>query len=246
MLRSPTDFTLRAVVLAAGDGDRLAPHTDALPKPLLSLCGRPIINHVLDGLFAAGVRETTIVVGYHGEKIVKALGNVSPCGMKLRFVENERYELGNARSLWAARDAVRSDFVLAMGDHVSEPELTRAVVAGADGRHRLAVERADAGDARADEATRARVRDGRVVDLGKALADWNAFDTGTFWCTREIFDAVDVSGGRDGELGDLFGALARAGELDAVDVSGKRWIDIDTAGDLARAEAMLGADGRLA
>ncbi|HEY7801879.1 MAG TPA: nucleotidyltransferase, partial [Dehalococcoidia bacterium] len=198
-----------------------------------------------DGLFAAGVRETTIIIGYQGEKIVEALGNVSPCGMKLRFVENDRFELGNARSLWAARDAVRSDFVLAMGDHVSEPELTRAVVAGADRRHRLAVDRADGDDARADEATRVRVRDGRVVDLGKSLPDWNALDTGTFWCTPQIFDALDDQR-RDGELGDLFGMLARAGDLDAVDVSGRRWIDIDTAADLARAEAMLGADGRLA
>ncbi|MHB8375447.1 MAG: phosphocholine cytidylyltransferase family protein [Dehalococcoidia bacterium] len=236
---------MQTVILAAGDGDRLAPQTAALPKPLLPLRGRPIINHVLDGLFAAGVRDAAVVVGYRGEQVRAALANLSPCGMTLRFVENERYELGNARSLWAARDAVDGPFVLAMGDHLVESAVTRALVNRADGRCRLAVDRAGPGDTRAAEATLARVRGGRVIDLGKSLARWDALDTGMFWCTREIFGALDGRA-RDGELGDVFGTIARAGGLDAVDVTGRRWIDIDTREDLLRADGMLDADGRFA
>jgi choline kinase len=88
---------------------------------------------------------------------------------------------------------------------------------------------------------------GRVVDLGKGLADWNAIDTGAFWCTPRVFDVMTPKA-RDGEVGDVFAALARAGELEAVDVTGARWIDIDTAADLRRAEALLAreADGRVA
>ena len=235
---------MQAVILAAGDGDRLAPHTCLLPKPLVPLGGRPMLSHVLDGLAAAGVRDAVVVVGYRGGQVRAALAGRPP-GVTLRFVENERYELGNARSLWAARDAVTGPFVLAMADHVVEPEITRSLVDRADGRCRLAVDRADPGDARAAEATRARLRDGRVIDLGKSLAPWDALDTGMFWCTREVFGAIDGPA-RDGELGDAFAAIARAGGLDAVDVTGRRWIDIDTPDDLLRAETMLGADGRLA
>src|SRR5581483_6505270 len=174
-MRNQKRPSLQALILAAGDGDRLYPHTAARPKPLIRLCGRPIINHVLDGLYAAGVRRAT-------------LAELSPCGMSLRFVENEAYETGNARSLWAARDAVDGPFVLAMADHIVEPSLTRRLVCGAEGRCRLAIEHALHDDARADEATRALVQDGRVVDLGKSIETWNAFDTGTFWCTPSLFD----------------------------------------------------------
>jgi choline kinase len=238
---------MQAVVLAAGDGGRLHPLTAGVPKPLLKLHGRPILNHVLDALFAGGVDDVTVVVGYHGEQIRRALGNLSPCGVRIAFAENPDYLLGNARSIWAARHAVAAvpGFVLAMGDHLVEPSMVAALAAGAGGRCRLAVERAVPTDPRADEATLARVRDGRVLDLGKGLRDWNALDTGLFWCTPRLFEAMapDL---RDGEAGAVFAALAHAGQLDAVDVTGSRWIDVDTKDDLRAAEAIIGAHGRVA
>jgi choline kinase len=199
---------------------------------------------VLDALFDAGVGDATIVVGYRGSQIRDALEGVHPRGMALRFVENPAYGLGNARSIWAARDAMPRDcgFVLAMADHLVEPALTSALVDRADGRCRLAVDRAAPGDPRSGEATRARVHDGRVVDLGKGLGEWNALDTGVFWCTPRLFDAITPTL-RDGEAGAVFASLARAGDLDAVDVTGRRWIDIDTADDLRAAERMLDDDG---
>ncbi len=233
---------MQAVVLAAGDGGRLLPLTAGTPKPLLPLRGRPIIQHVLESLHAAGVDDATIVVGYYAGRMRRALAGAAPPGMTLRFVENVDYALGNARSLWAARDAVDGSFVLAMADHVVEPALVRSLVDRAGGRCRLAVERTSAADRRAGEATRARVDGGRVVNLGKRLDDWNALDTGVFWCTARVFDVLTPPL-RDGEAGDVFRALAQAGELDAVDVTGSCWVDIDTEQDLRDAEAMLAGRG---
>ncbi len=238
-MRTELRVPLQALILAAGDGDRLYPYTADRPKSLIPLCGRPIINHVLDALFSAGVREATIVVGYHGDQIRASLSELSPCGMRLTFVENDAYETGNARSLWAARDVMNGPFVLAMADHLVEPALVRTLTSGPGRRCRLAVEFAGHEDARANEATRALVRRGRVVDLGKTIEEWNAFDTGTFWCTSRLFDAITPEN-REGELGDVFATLARAGDLDAVDVTGARWIDIDTEADLHAAELMFG------
>jgi choline kinase len=233
---------MHALILAAGDGDRLQPLSDGLPKPLLKVGGRPIIVHVLEALGASGVEDATIVIGYRGEMIRAALAGPRP-GMALRFVDNPAYDLGNAHSLWAARGAMPRDgsFVLAMGDHLVEPPLITALVAGAGDRCRLAIDRTVAADPRAAGATRALVRDGRVMDLGKDLFDWNALDTGTFWCAPRIFDAITQEL-RDGEAGAVFASLARNGELDAVDVTGRRWIDIDTAADLGAAEAMIAAE----
>jgi len=229
---------MQAVILAAGDGGRLYPLTCATPKPVLKLHGRPIINHVLDALCAAGVDDAVIVLGYRGEQIRRALETFAPPAMRLRFVENDAYALGNARSIWAAREAVDGPFVLAMADHLVEPALVRALTEGVDGRFRLAVEPAHNDDARAGEATLAHVREGRIVDLGKGIAEWNALDTGSFWCTPQIFDVMSRRL-RDGEASAVFALLARSGGLDAVDVGGYRWIDIDTVDDLRRAAAQL-------
>jgi choline kinase len=221
---------MHAVILAAGDGGRLRPHTAGIPKPLLPLAGRPIISHVLDGLYAAGITSTTIVIGYRKEQMRATVESLHPCGMQLRFVENDAYMLANARSLWAARDVVHAPFVLAMADHIVDPKLTNALITAAGNSCALAVERTGPTDARASEATRALVRGSYVVDLGKSIADWNALDTGTFYCTSDVFDAITPER-RDGELGAVFASLACERKLRAVDVTGLHWIDVDTADD---------------
>ena len=236
---------MHAVILAAGDGDRLHPYTDELPKAALPLAGRPIIGHVLDALAAAGIDTATIVLGYRAEQVREAVARATPAGMRVRFARNDDYLAGNAGSLWAAREHIKGSFVLAMGDHVTEPALLRALVDRADGRCRLAVEHVGSDDARADEATRARVREGRVEALGKSLDEWNALDTGLFWCTPSILDALTPAR-RDGELARVFADIAQGGKLDAIDVTGCQWIDIDTEADLRRAESLFAAHGRFA
>ena len=234
---------MQAVILAAGDGGRLHPLTSQNPKPLLEVRGRALIHHALDALRAAAVTDVVVVLGYRGEQIRRALETHSPEGMRVRFVHNDGYELGNARSLWAARGLVDGPFVLMMADHLVAPSLVQKLVRGADGTCLLAVERTHSRDARAFEATRARIRDGLVLDLGKTIPHWNALDTGVFWCTPDVFDAMTPEM-RDGEAGAVFAALARSGKLHAVDVSGRLWIDVDTVEDLRRAEQLFGNPAR--
>lgn len=229
---------MHAIVLAAGDGGRLHALTAGLPKPLFKVQRRRLINHVLDALFEAGVLDTTIVIGYRGEEVRAAVESLHPEGMRVRFVWNHAYELGNARSLWAARDAFDARFVLAMSDHLIAPGHVRALTAGAGDRCRLAIECAAPDDPRRDEATLALVRNGRIIDLGKGIGRWNALDTGVFWCTRRVFDVLTPEY-RDGEAGAVFARLARAGELDAVDVTGAAWVDVDTPEDAQVAETLL-------
>ena len=66
---------MKAMILAAGRGDRMRPLTDTLPKPLLLLRGKPLIEYHLDHLSRNGIREFVINTGWLGEKIPEALGN---------------------------------------------------------------------------------------------------------------------------------------------------------------------------
>ena len=119
---------MTSLVLAAGMGKRLAPLTEERPKGLIELGGRSLLARLLDGLQAAGVHETVLVVGYRQEMIRAALGP-SHRGMPLRYVVNPEFEKGPRLSLWAGRaEFGRDDVVLADGDVLFAPPLLERVV----------------------------------------------------------------------------------------------------------------------
>jgi choline kinase len=119
------------LVLAAGIGKRLAPLTEERPKGLIELGGRNLLARLLDGLVAAGVHETVLVVGYRQEMIRAALGH-SHQGMPLRYVVNTEFEKGPRLSLWAGHgEFLRDDVVLADGDVLFAPPLLERVVRAA-------------------------------------------------------------------------------------------------------------------
>ena len=73
------------MILAAGRGERMRPLTDLIPKPLLAVAGRPLIEHRIQGLRAAGIRELIINVGYLGEQIQAQLGDGHRFGVRIRY-----------------------------------------------------------------------------------------------------------------------------------------------------------------
>jgi len=94
----------------------MGPLTATTPKPLLRLCQRPIIEHILVGLEAAGVRRSIVVTGYLGEQIERHLGNGSQFGLELTF-RRQQYAEGTARALALVRDDLDNEpFLLSWGD----------------------------------------------------------------------------------------------------------------------------------
>ncbi len=76
---------MKAMILAAGRGERLRPITDTLPKPLVEVRGRPLIVHHLERLAECGVREVVINVSHLGELIERALGDGSAWNLTIRW-----------------------------------------------------------------------------------------------------------------------------------------------------------------
>jgi len=77
----------RAMVLAAGRGERLRPITDTLPKPLVAVAGKPLIVYHLEALARAGVRDVVINLSWLGEKIRAALGDGARHGVRITYSE---------------------------------------------------------------------------------------------------------------------------------------------------------------
>ena len=93
---------LWAVVPVAGFGSRLRPHTYTRPKPLLSVAGQPIIDHILDQLVPLGVRQIVLVIGYMGERIIDYIASRRDFD-RIEWVEQkEQLGLGHAISLTRA------------------------------------------------------------------------------------------------------------------------------------------------
>lgn len=82
-MKAPT----KAIVLAAGRGERMRPLTDSTPKPLLPVGGKPLIRWHLDALARAGVRDIVINLSWLGSQISAALGDGREIGLRIRYSE---------------------------------------------------------------------------------------------------------------------------------------------------------------
>jgi MurNAc alpha-1-phosphate uridylyltransferase len=78
---------MRALILAAGRGERMRPLTDDLPKPLLRAGGRPLIDYHIDALVQAGIRNLVVNLSWQGEKLRDYLGDGSRYGARISFSE---------------------------------------------------------------------------------------------------------------------------------------------------------------
>ncbi|MFK7988543.1 MAG: NTP transferase domain-containing protein [Sandaracinaceae bacterium] len=120
-----------AIVLAAGSGRRLRPHTDRRPKPLVEVAGQPMLTRILAQLRDAGVSEFVVVVGDRAVQIETALAGAEG----VRFVEAPDYaNTNNASSLQRVGDVLRSGAFVIEGDVVCDPSIVHALVA-ADPTH---------------------------------------------------------------------------------------------------------------
>jgi len=109
----------QAVILAAGEGQRLRPFTVNRPKAMLSLAGRPLLDHVVAALVAGGIRDIVIVVGYRKEPILDYLGSGERYGAHITYITQEK-QLGTAQALKLAEAAVGDDFLVLPGDNLIE------------------------------------------------------------------------------------------------------------------------------
>jgi choline kinase len=119
------------VILGAGVGSRLRPLTDAIPKLLVEVSGKPILHRALEVLIPSDeVRSVTIVVGYRGDQIEAATKDLSP---KIKIVRNHSYEqTNNMHSLYLALATLdmKCDVVIMNGDCVYDPAVLREAING--------------------------------------------------------------------------------------------------------------------
>lgn len=120
---------MKALILAAGQGSRLRPMTNDLPKTLIPVNGKPILEYQLESLDFAGIDECVIVVGYLGQLIKDRFG--SRFGrVKITYISNEIFsETNNIYSVWLARDEISRGMLLLEGDILFEKDFISRLLA---------------------------------------------------------------------------------------------------------------------
>ncbi len=95
------------VIMAGGKGTRISSVASDIPKPMIDLCGKPILERQLECLKKQGIKEVILVIGHLGEKIVEYFGDGSLLGMKISYIKEE-VPLGTAGGLYYIKDVYGS------------------------------------------------------------------------------------------------------------------------------------------
>ncbi len=219
---------MKAVILASGQGSRIGYRT----KALLKVAGRKIIDRTII-LLKPHVEEFVFVVRQDNTEIEDYLERVWKGKIKYRVVKNPVPERGNGYTFLLASKAVgREEFVLTMSDHVYSKDFIETAVKlkGLIGDFKPKY-------ADIEEATKVKVENNRLKDIGKKLKDFDCLDTGFFVLDYRAFEAAKRVAERKEvvELSDVMREL----KPEVSEVSGEFWMDVDTPEDLKRARKLL-------
>ena len=114
---------MKAVILAAGKGTRMRELTNELPKPMLKVHGKPILQHIIEGLISAGIREFFVVTGFRADVIENYFADGKKFGVKISY-GRQVVQDGTGKAPELAKDFVGGDdFILTYGDILVKPEI---------------------------------------------------------------------------------------------------------------------------
>lgn len=233
---------MKAVILAAGEGNRLRPLTERRPKPMLPVGNRPVLEHVLEAVIEAGIREVVLVVGYERDRIQTYFGDGDQWDVDIEYAVQDT-QLGTGHAVLQAEEYVSDSFVVLNGDRVIDDALVSAVV-----------DRLRGGDSPVLSTT--RVDDARnygVVELdgdkvhaiyekpGVNESRSDVINAGVYGFEPTVFEeirATETSSSGELELTTTLDAKARDGGVAAVRYS-DYWLDISYLWDLLSVNAAV-------
>ena len=117
---------MKAVIMAGGEGTRLRPQTSNLPKPMLPLVGRPMMEHIVSLLRRHGITDIVVTVAFLPNAIRSYFGNGSELGVRMVYATEET-PLGTAGSVRNAREELTERFLVISGDVLTDIDLTSMI-----------------------------------------------------------------------------------------------------------------------
>lgn len=236
---------MRGVILAAGQGQRLRPDTDELPKTLLPVTGtETILDTIVRGLAEVGVTDLAITVGHAAGKIREHAPVLEErYGVTVEIVDNDKPHWNNAYSLWTAREAYKAGALLVNGDTVHPTSIERNLLAAAETDPRLLLA-LDDHKTLTEEAMKVRVGPGGVELIHKlqpiesAAGEYIGVSLIPAALAEDLTKALEATFNRDSTLyyEDAYQLLAEAGQIGTVSTGPVAWTEVDDHADWAAAK----------
>jgi UDP-N-acetylglucosamine diphosphorylase / glucose-1-phosphate thymidylyltransferase / UDP-N-acetylgalactosamine diphosphorylase / glucosamine-1-phosphate N-acetyltransferase / galactosamine-1-phosphate N-acetyltransferase len=182
---------LRAVVLAAGKGERLWPLTETRPKPLLPIATKPIIQHTLEALVDGGVRQIVLVINYKGEALREKLGEGSAFKCEIEYVKQQTPR-GTADAVATTSASLKDEdrFVVVYGDDYYEKQAVKDFLARAEQNEGITM-----ATAKVEDASQFGIVDasnGRVTRIREKLLrrEPGLVNAGLYLMTSSVFSSA--------------------------------------------------------
>jgi len=221
---------MKAVILAGGMGQRMRPLTYAIPKPLLPVGKRPVLEILIGQLRAGGFDEIFLPIHYQSEMIQSYFRDGERFGVRLQYAV-EREPLGTAGPILSFRDRLTEPFLVVNGDLVTRLDFRRLYETHLAGSHDMTI---------AVRAWKTHVPFGVLEidgDSVQAVCEkpvlTHYISAGIYACNPSVMDVIP--GGRRFEMPEMISALLNAGRRVASYPFDDYWIDLAKIDDFERA-----------
>lgn len=215
----------KALILAGGKGTRLKPITHEIPKPLIPVHGKPLIQHTIELLKKYNIKEIIISVGYMKEKIKQALGDGHHLGVNITYVE-EQTPLGTAGPLALAKPLLKETFVMSNADELKEIDLADMYRFHKESGSKATIALTTVADP--GKYGVVRLNGNKIVEFvekPKGAPPSNLINSGLYILEPEVIDYVPKGFAMVEK--DVFPKIAKEGKLFGYSFSGQ-WYDTNT------------------
>lgn len=232
---------LKIVLLAAGIGNRLGPLTEQLPKSLLPLGDKVILDYVMETLLAFPASEVIVVGGFAFEKLSTHLKHKDD---RIRLIENKNYLQGSILTLECALPYLDSSFFLFNADHIYPQKIVPELLKNKNG----IVGMCDFDRPLTDDDMKISLNaQNQITGISKKLSPYDGGYIGITFCSKEELplykstaaEVIQQTEGK-GVVENVLAKLIEKKHFPFVgDMSGIRWLEVDTPKDLAIAKSKI-------
>jgi choline kinase len=222
---------MKAVIIAAGNGSRLWPHTNMTPKTLLPFGDGTILSTIMHNIAEAGINEFVFILGFKAKLVTDYLDQNHSFGFDTTIIYNNMYNRGNGLSVLLSEQALdNQNFLLSMSDHIVTAKSIERIICSDCDKNLLLVDKRIDSIVDPDDATKVWIEDDRIIQISKNLTEYNGIDCGIFRLTSHFFKAMREQEKNGNEtISAAVEILIKHNDMHAVFIhEDEKWIDIDT------------------
>ncbi|MBT5176596.1 MAG: NTP transferase domain-containing protein [Candidatus Marinimicrobia bacterium] len=223
------------IIIAAGQGSRIRSMTDGIPKTLLKLKGKSLLDRVIENAVSVGIKDAVIVTGYRSPDLVSYVDSQN-YDINVETIYNANWDKANGLSVLAAKPLIPQGepFLISMSDHVYDAQLLEKIIlsslkkydalVGLDFRINEIYDIDDGMKVSVDNNTISK-----IIGMSKTLPEFDAIDCGVFKCKFDFFNALEAANESGNcSLADACNMLIAKSRMGGVDIGNSFWMDVDT------------------